>query len=153
MTMPLEIKYYMSASTVTFRPNTDVFEAIAALVERNIPGAPVIDMQGEIVGIFVPQDGIEVALRSAYHNIWEGRVEDYMERDVPCLEAEMSIIATLEHFTSASYDIYPVVENNRLVGQLSRRDVLKALLTAKSQPEHRPEKVLVPRGQYPGRRP
>jgi CBS domain-containing protein len=51
-----------------------------------------------------------------------------MTRDTQTVEAEMSIIDLAQLFLDSPYRRFPVMKDNRLVGQISRRDVLRALL-------------------------
>ena len=70
---------------------------------------------------------MKVALQAGYYEEFGGRVEEYMNKDVRTVDAEASILDLAEMFLSAPYRRYPVMEDNRLVGQISRRDVLRAL--------------------------
>lgn len=128
--MPLRscfVKDYMTKTLVTFKPDTNVLDAIHALVEHRIAGAPVVDDQGNIVGMLSEFDCIKVALHAGYHGDYGGPVSDYMSRDVTTVNAQMSIIDLAQKFADDGYRRFPVTDNNRLVGQISRRDVLRAL--------------------------
>jgi CBS domain-containing protein len=74
-------------------------------------------------------DCMKVALQSAYHDHWGGPVKNFMSDGVETVNAEMSIIDLAQKFIDQRYRRYPVTDNNRLVGQISRRDVLRALET------------------------
>jgi CBS domain-containing protein len=43
------------------------------------------------------------------------------------VDAKMSIVDLAQHFVDTGFRRFPVVDGNRLVGQISRRDVLRAL--------------------------
>ena len=70
---------------------------------------------------------MKVALHSAYHDHWGGPVKNFMSDGVETVNAEMSIIDLAQKFIDNKYRRYPVTDKNRLVGQISRRDVLRAL--------------------------
>ena len=128
--MPLRscfVKDYMSKTLVTFKPDTNVLDAVHALVEHRVAGAPVVDDQGNIVGMLSEFDCIKVALQAGYHGDYGGQVSDFMTRDVTTVNAEMSIIDLAQKFANEGYRRFPVTDKNRLVGQISRRDVLRAL--------------------------
>ena len=128
--MPLRscfVKDYMTKTLVTFKPDTNVLDAVHALVEHRVAGAPVVDDQGNIVGMLSEFDCIKVALQAGYHGDYGGPVSDFMSRDVTTVNAEMSIIDLAQKFADDGYRRFPVTDNNRLVGQISRRDVLRAL--------------------------
>ncbi len=121
------VKDYMSRTLVTFRPDTDVLDAIHKLVEHRIAGAPVVDDAGNLVGMLSEFDCMKVALQAAYHESFGGPVSEYMTTDVSTVNAQMSIIDLAQTFAEKGYRRFPVTDRNRLVGQISRRDVLRAL--------------------------
>ena len=118
----------MSASLVTFTPGMDVMNAINILVKHRISGAPVIDDRGNLVGLLSEKDCMRVAVQAGYYEELGGRVADYMTENVTTVESEASVLDVAKLFMENGPRRYPVVEDNRLVGQISRRDVLKALV-------------------------
>jgi CBS domain-containing protein len=120
---------YMSASLVTFHPDMDVLQAIQALVEHRISGAPVVDETGNVVGVLSQKDCLKVALSAGYYGESGGRVSEFMSRNARTVDADTSILEVAEMFMQDEYRRYPVMEDNRLIGQISRHDVLRALAT------------------------
>ena len=128
--MPLKsclVKDYMSRTLVTFKPETNVLDAVHTLVEHRIAGAPVVDDAGNLVGMLSEFDCMKVALQAGYHEMYGGPVRDYMSENVETVNAEMSIVDLAQRFADKGYRRFPVTDKNRLVGQVSRRDVLRAL--------------------------
>jgi CBS domain-containing protein len=121
------VKDYMARTLVTFKPDTDVLDAVHKLVENRIAGAPVVDDEGNLVGMLSELDCMKVALDASYHGRWGGPVRDYMTADTKTVDARMNIIDLAQVFIDSNFRRYPVLEDNRLVGQISRRDVLRAL--------------------------
>jgi len=70
---------------------------------------------------------LKIALNAGYYGDSGGPVSEYMTPDVETIDAEMSIIDLAQKFLKCGYRRFPVLRNNRLVGQISRRDVLRAL--------------------------
>jgi CBS domain-containing protein len=120
-------KDFMATSLVTFHPDMDIMEAIQLLVEKRISGAPVVDQIGNLVGMLSEKDCLKVALDAGYHGEWGGRVEEYMNPHVQTIDADTSILDVARYFIEGKYRRYPIMKDNRLVGQISRRDVLKGL--------------------------
>ena len=118
----------MSASLVTFSPDMNVLDAITILVKHSISGAPVVDERGNLIGLLSEKDCMKVAMQAGYYEEAGGRVADYMTEKVLTVESEDSILEVAKLFLEKGPRRYPVVEDNRLVGQISRRDVLKAIL-------------------------
>ncbi len=123
----ITVRDYMARDLITFTADMEILQAIHALVEHRISGAPVVDDQGDLIGMLSEQDCMEVALNAAYHGEWGGKVSEYMNHDVSTIDADASIADVAAMFMNALYRRYPVVDGNRLVGQISRRDVLRAL--------------------------
>ena len=73
------------------------------------------------------KDCLKVALSAGYHGEWGGRVTEYMTPEVETVDADTSILDVARKFIEGRFRRFPVVKDNRLVGQISRRDVLKAL--------------------------
>ncbi len=118
---------YMAASLVTFTPNTPVLDAIHQLIEKRISGAPVVDQHGDLVGMLTEQDCLKVALTAGYHGELGGRVAEYMAQDVETIDAGTNIVDLARKFVDGHYRRFPVMDDNRMVGQISRHDVLRAL--------------------------
>ncbi len=127
MPKPVTVKDYMSASLVTFTPDMDILEAISVLIEKRISGAPVLDKQGNLVGELSEKDCLKVALHASYHSESAGTVAEYMHTGSKTVDADTNIVDIAGMFLRDGYRRYPVMKDNRLVGQISRRDVLRAL--------------------------
>ena len=121
------VKDYMSRTLVTFKPDMSVLDAVHKLVEHRIAGAPVVDDAGNLIGMVSELDCLKVVLQAGYHGDYGGPVSDYMTPDVETVNAEMSIIDLAQRFLDSKFRRFPVTDRNRLVGQISRRDVLRAL--------------------------
>jgi CBS domain-containing protein len=121
------VKDYMARTLVTFKPDTDVLDAVHELVRHGIAGAPVVDDAGELLGMLSELDCLKIALHAGYHGDWGGPIADYMSHSVATVDAEMSIIDLAQKFIDTRFRRFPVMHENRLVGQISRRDVLRAL--------------------------
>jgi len=118
---------YMSTKLVTLTPETDIHWAMRTLLRNRISGAPVLDELGQLVGILSKKDCLKVAFNASYHKEWGGRVSDYMSREVKTIDAGTDIVEVVQIFLKGPYRRFPVVSNDRLVGQISRHDVLRAL--------------------------
>jgi len=122
------VKNCMSAHLVTLHPDMDVMEAVRILTERGIPGAPVLDDLGNLVGLLAEKDCVEAVLKASYYEEWGGRVSEYMQTYVRTIDVDTPIVDAARQFVETSLRGFPVVEDSRIVGQLNRSDLLKALL-------------------------
>lgn len=128
MSKKATVRQFMTPIPITFQPDTEVLDAVAVLVKRGISGAPVVDQKGNLVGVLTERDCLKIALSASYHGERGGKLSRYMTTDVATVDIDMPLIKVVEMFVDASYKRYPVMERNRLVGVISRRDALTALL-------------------------
>ena len=127
MLKSIAVKDYMSAHLITFTPDMDVLSAINKLIHHRISGAPVVDEHGTLIGMLSERDFMKIALHASYDQQPAGTVSEYMSRTVETVDAEDSICEVAEKFIQGHHRRYPVLSEQRLVGQISRRDVMKAL--------------------------
>lgn len=118
---------YMSTNLIVLRPDMDLHRAMNVLLENDISGAPVVDEQGNLIGMLSERDCLTVAFRASYHQELGGTVAEFMSRDVQTIDANTDIVRVAELFFTSRYRRFPVMEDNRLIGQISRRDILKAV--------------------------
>jgi CBS domain-containing protein len=126
------VKHFMARNPTTFNPDVEIMEAVRILVEQNISGAPVVDLHGNLVGMLSEHDCIKVVLNAGYYGEWGGKVSEFMHPEVETVDYDASILDVAEKFIGNEFRRYPVVEDNRLVGQISRRDILRALIALAS---------------------
>ena len=127
MKKPLSVKDFMKRDLVTFTPETNVLAAIRVLLEKKISGAPVIDEKGWVVGMLSEYDCLQPNLQSSYHNDVGTLVKDYMSKDVTTIKSHLSLTEAAQIFIDKGLRRLPVVENKKLIGQISRRDVLEEI--------------------------
>ena len=127
MTREFTVKDYMSRNRVIFRADMEIQEATHLLLERNVPGGPVMDKLGNLVGVLSERDCMEAVLKASYHEESGGRVSEYMSPDVSTVDADDTIVQVAEEFMRLPHRYFPVMKDNRVVGHIARRDVLKAL--------------------------
>jgi CBS domain-containing protein len=119
---------------ITLRPDMDVFDAIEQLLKHQISGAPVVDEAGHFVGVFSERCSISLLLAANYDGAPTNRIEPFMERDVATVTPDTDLLTIAERFLNSNQRRLPVLEAGRLVGQISRRDVLKAAHKLLQQP-------------------
>ncbi len=122
------VRDYMTSALVVLAPDLDVLRAMQKLIEHRISGAPVVDAHGNLVGLLTQRDCLTVAFRSGYHQEPPGKVADYMTGEVETVAADTTLVEVIEKFVRSPFRRFPVMEGNRLVGQISRRDILRAVI-------------------------
>jgi CBS domain-containing protein len=121
---------FMTTNLITFRPDQSVLEVMELLIKNSISGGPVVNEKNELLGIISEGDCMKQIAESGYYNVPmnDVKVEDHMVRDVDTITASMSIFEVASLFYKSKRKRFPVLENGELVGQISRRDILKAAL-------------------------
>jgi predicted transcriptional regulator len=127
MNKPAKVRDFMAKELVTLSPDMEILRAVHILLKNDIAAAPVVDETGQLIGILTERDCMKVVLNSGYHSEYGGQVSEYMSKDVATIAANDSIVNVAKLFFGQSFHRYPVLENGKLVGQISRRDVLRAL--------------------------
>jgi CBS domain-containing protein len=118
---------YMARNLIVLSPDMEVMHAVGIFVEKQISGAPVLDRLGNLVGMLSEKDCMRIALSAGYYGEWGGHVEEYMHAPVATIDADTPIVEVAQLFAEREYRRYPVIEDGRLIGQISRSDVLRAL--------------------------
>lgn len=117
----------MVTRLVTLSPDMDVFEAIGLLLKNRISGAPVLDDQQNFLGIFSEKTSMQVLISAAYDLMPTCRVEAFMNPDpLRAVDPKINLLAVAQIFLDTPYRRLEVLSDGRLLGQISRRDVLGA---------------------------
>ena len=124
---PILARDYMTKAVVTLFPDMNLLDAVHLLLERRISGAPVVDSHGNLVGILTEKDCLRAALNASYYGDLGGLVADHMQPHVATVSDDTPIFEVTRLFINGHFRRYPVVHGHRLVGSISRRDVLRAL--------------------------
>ncbi len=124
---------YMTRDLISFTPEQNITEVIETIIANKISGAPVINRDKELVGIISEKDCLRVILDDVYHNLppSERNVSNYMSKKVVTVDDTMDVVEVANLFLNSNFRRYPVVRSGKLVGLVSRRDILRASKTIK----------------------
>lgn len=118
----------MRKKLVTVKPDTNVMQVVEILLKNKISGAPVLDTEGNLVGIVSEFDCMNNISQSAMSGVPPKPVQDLMTRDVETVAPDATLLTLVHIFGQKRYRRLPVVDaSGRLVGQISRRDLMRAL--------------------------
>ena len=124
-------KDIMSRNFVRFSPDMDILEAVDLIVRHNISGGPVVDNLGNLVGVISEIDCMRAAVQASYHPSGAGRVKEVMRPASVIIDIGDSVMSIAKRFASQDHQYYyrgfPVMKNNRVVGRIILRDVLRAM--------------------------
>lgn len=131
----IQVRDFMSTQLVTFQPEQPIGEVAQILMKKNISGGPVVNALGHLVGIISEGDCLKEIVRGKYTNspTHGGLVSDHMVTDVITANPDMSILEMAQKFLNEKVRRFPVMENGKMIGQISQRDILKAVDALKDQ--------------------
>ena len=158
--MNAKVKDIMKTDVYTVTDEANIGEVIRILVENQINGVPIIDSKQKVVGFisdgdimkFVAKQNPRIIDMTSFITVWydtesfEKKMDDLMDLNV------MELATTKLVSVEADYDIdeaakvlgdkkikkVPVLENDKLVGVITRSDILRYILGRSLQ--HKEEK-------------
>ncbi|MFY0628963.1 MAG: CBS domain-containing protein [Flavobacteriaceae bacterium] len=125
---------YMTTKLITFKPEQSIHDVISTLIKYKISGAPVVNEKNDLVGIISETDCIKHISDSKYYNMPMDNshtVENNMVSEVETIDKNMNIFDAANKFISSKRRRFPIVENGKLIGQISQKDILKAAIKMK----------------------
>jgi len=124
------VKDYMSKEIISFHKSDSIFEVKRVLLEKKISGAPIISKSGKLIGIISETDIMKQIIDSKYFNMPMSRttVSKYMTKNVDYISPNETIFDAAEKFLRLKRKRFPVMESNRILGIISRVDIIAAAL-------------------------
>jgi CBS domain-containing protein len=110
-------------------PQAKVLEALQLMAEKNV-GAVIVVEKGQMIGIFSERDFARKAIQKGKCSL-ESPVADAMTREMITILSEQTLEESLRVMTEHHIRHLPVMENGRLVGMVSMRDVMEAIISKK----------------------
>ncbi|HDX8379962.1 TPA: CBS domain-containing protein [Aeromonas salmonicida] len=123
----LHIRDHMSRLTHFLTPQLGLAEALDRLHNSGLSGLPVLDDQQQLVGFLSEQDCIPSLITGSYHCDTRTQVEDMMSRTPLSVDPDDSILDLARQMTGAKPKVYPVLEQGKVIGIISRHQVMQAL--------------------------
>ena len=127
MNIHYAIHEFMATNLITFSPETPIETAIDTFLTQKISGAPVVNSEGSLVGILSEKDCMKTLFEASYYNNLGGYVKEYMSTEVTTIDVNETLSNVADSFLNSRFRRFPILEGDKLVGQISRRDVLRAI--------------------------
>jgi CBS domain-containing protein len=143
------VKDMMSTNVQSLSPDMTINDGLKKLFELKISGLPVIDKEGKLVGLFTEKEILKEILPSYVEKVGrfiyetdatrriekkvqsfnELKVADVMRRDVMTTNINATLIEVMRILVTAEARRLPVVdENNKVIGIVSRHDIMRTLI-------------------------
>lgn len=129
----IKMKDFMSIAPVTFRPDTEIFDAVHALLQHKISGATVVDDAGHVVGVISEMDLLKAMKEISYYNQGDAQVGEYMTKELDAIENDTNIFDAANTLLKLKRRRLPVLKQGRFIGQISCRSLLQALKDSMSR--------------------
>jgi len=122
-----KVKDFMQHKLPNITPDTEMTTAIAELQKFKLLGAPVFDSNKFLVGFISEQELLKPLMQSSYFCDGVVKVSQLMQTEVVTVNGDTNIIELAEQMRPGKPKNYPVVDGEKVIGMISRADVLKAL--------------------------
>ncbi len=122
------VKDYMDHNPHSVPVTANVKDVVEALLKDRVIGAPVVDENKQLVGYVSEQDCVKDLLNDAFYCEEPGAVTTVMKTEVATVTPDTSIVEVAQSILEKKHKNYPVIEDGKLVGVISRSLILRALL-------------------------
>ena len=149
----MKVKDIMTSDVISVSPDMEVHKLAELFVKKNISGAPVLDKDGSLLGVAL-EEGLIFQDKKVHlptfiyfamgfftlgaHKLEEemkkiagGTVVDIMEKDFPIVSSQTPIEEVATIMIEKGKHYFPVVENNALVGVVTKKDIVRAIAKGK----------------------
>ncbi len=130
MAQPTTIRDCMHKHPLTIQPKATLVEAVEMILESRITGLTVTDGEGRVVGILSEIDCLKATLAAVYNDGDPAytSVGDAMTPVIDSCQPGDSIVEVAQGMLDSHQRRRPVIEDGKLVGQVSSSNVLWALI-------------------------
>jgi CBS domain-containing protein len=123
------VRNRMSRPAVTIRQDADFQKALALMQEKKLRRLPVVDDDGQLVGIIVERDLLVAAMRYLQSRV---EVGDVMTRNVVTVGPDTDLNEVARTMLERRIGGLPVLEHGRLVGMITESDIFKRFVELQS---------------------
>ena len=121
------VKKYMKKASRTFHEDEEMAPCMSILARSSFAAMPVIDDDGMVVGVLTEKDVLRTIIDWAYDQRAGGPVRNYMSSLDVMVTPDMDLLTAARAFLECDFSCLPVLEDDHLVGRVTRHDVLKGM--------------------------
>ena len=125
-----KVKDIMADRVIAVDPEATMDEAVSLLLDHHASGLPVVDNQRRLVGVISEIDIIDLVYNADFDS---STVGDHMTEAVRSLDVDASLDDAAKIFCTKSLRRIPIVDDGRLVGIVSRRDLIRFVRDIRKQ--------------------
>jgi len=127
MLRSVELEDYMLYNPIKVNVNGDIYDAVNEILNHKISGVCVVDDENNLVGVLSEIDCLRAILSSIYNEGAVGKIREYMTTDVISASPHEDIVDVATDMLKHKHRRRPVIENGKLIGQISCRQLLGAV--------------------------
>lgn len=129
----ISVSDYMATNLITFNEHQTIYEAMDVLMKKKISGGPVVDEDSNLIGVISEGDCLKEIVKGKYNNSPKlpGLVKDYMATNIIHIDPDTNIFEAANMFLRMRFRRFPVLKDGKLVGQISQRDIMRAVRDSK----------------------
>mgnify|MGYP000270531769 CR=1 FL=1 len=129
----ITVRDCMSKSMILFTKDQSIIEVVETLIKFRVSGGPVVDDRKCVIGIISEGDCVKQISESRYYNMpmEDTSVEKYMSREVDVISPDVNLFDAAQLFLKSKRRRFPVVEDGKIVGIVSQKDILRTALMLK----------------------
>ena len=130
-----KISEYMDTTVPTLGPETQIIAAVDFLLRHQVTGAPVVDSNGILVGIITETDLLKLLTEGIQGEPpTEATVAEFMTTNVITVPPAVDIYYVAGMFLANKFRRRPVVEDGKIVGAITRYDLLRVVRKLSAMP-------------------
>lgn len=119
---------FMNHQPTVILNTANIRDAVILMLQKKIIGISVVDEDHNLAGYLSEQDCVAQMLNVVFHSEEPGPVHEVMAKDVMTVTPDTTIVELAETIITARPKNYPVIDDGKLVGLISRTEVLQALI-------------------------
>jgi CBS domain-containing protein len=98
------------------------------LTKHQLPGAPVVNKLGQLIGYVSEFDCLQQLMQSSYYRHSPSLVEDVMSTKLIMSRPDIALIDLASTMNASRINVMPIVEDGKLIGAVSRGDIMREMV-------------------------
>ena len=128
MLQSVNLRDYMLPNPIRVHPEDNILDAMQVIIDNKISGLCVVDDAENLVGILSELDCLRAVLSATYNKTGIGEVREHMASDnLVVAHPDEDIVDVAQDMLTKNKRRRPVVENGKLIGQITCRQLLTAV--------------------------
>ena len=120
----ISAKEIMTTGLMTIEKDTDLHEIIRILVENGLTALPVVDEDMTLLGLVSEKDVLDTLINQKSGG---KKAVHLMTKDIISFDEDDNLMEVFQKLVDSNFRRVPILSNGKLVGIISRRDIIRFL--------------------------